>query len=243
MVRKRGDIRIKYLAVIVILLLFSVMDLSLGSVAIPLKDILALFSGKEVPEYVRTIIAGKRIPELITAILAGTALSVCGLQMQTLFRNPLADPYVLGISSGSGLGVSLLIMGFSSFGLSLSGTFAASIGVAAAAWAGAAGVTLIILLVSKKIRDNVTLLVFGIMLGSALSAVITLFQYLSSSASLKSYVLWTMGSLTGLDPSELWIMTLLVLTGLIISLFNIKDLNVMLMGENYAKSLGINLVR
>lgn len=239
---KRRDLRFKYLAVILLLLLFSLLDLSLGPVMIPLRDIFAALTGGDVPEYAKVIISEKRIPELFTAILAGTALSVCGLQMQTLFRNPLADPYVLGISSGSGLGVSLLIMGFSSFGFSLSGSLAANISVAAAAWAGAALVTLILLMVSKKIRDNVTLLVFGIMVGSALSAVITLFQYLSSSSSLKSYVLWTMGSLTGLDNTELSIMSALVLSGIFLSVFNIKDLNVMLMGETYARSLGINLV-
>ncbi len=239
---KKGNNIFKYLAVISFLLLFSLLDLSLGSVSIPLREIIASLTGGEAPDYVKAIIIEKRVPELITALLAGIALSVCGLQMQTLFRNPLADPYVLGISSGSGLGVSLLIMGYSSFGLSLSGTLLTNLGVAAAAWIGAAGVTIVILLVAQRLRENVTLLVFGIMLGSALSAVITLLQYLSSSSSLKSYVMWTMGSLTGLDNNELWIMATLILSGIVISVLNIKDLNIMLMGDNYAKSLGINLV-
>lgn len=178
---------------------------------------------------------------MLTALLTGTALSVCGLQMQTLFRNPLADPYILGISSGAGLGVALFTMGFSAFGITFSSSLLSSIGTVASAWLGAFGVTLLILLVSGKLKDNISLLIFGIMTASVSGALISLIQYFSSSSDLKLYVLWTMGSFSGLSYTKIGIMSILVITGLAISIYNIKDLNALLLGEAYAKSLGVNI--
>ncbi len=182
-----------------------------------------------------------RIPKVITAMLSGVALSVCGLQMQTLFRNPLADPFILGISSGAGLGVAIFVMGFSAFGITISSSFAASIGTALSAWLGAFGVTLLLLAVSSRLRDNSSLLIFGIMLGSVVSAIISLMQYLSSSSALKVFVLWTMGSFSGLNPSQIWVLFILIMCGFALSVYNIKDLNALLTGEAYARSLGVNL--
>jgi iron complex transport system permease protein len=178
---------------------------------------------------------------MVTALLAGMALSVCGVQMQTLFRNPLADPYVLGISSGAGLGVAFFVMGTSALGTYTPFPWLSDLGTAAFAWIGALAVMLLIVAASKRLKSNMTLLVLGIMIGSAGSALIGLIQYFSDAPALKSYVLWTMGSLGNVTGNRLLIMSGLCLTGLLISVFNIKDLNVLLMGEQYARSLGIKL--
>lgn len=231
----------EYITIIVSLLIFLILNLTLGSVILPLKDIAASLIGGESSDFVNDIIFSYRIPKAITAILAGAALSLCGLQMQTLFRNPLADPYILGISSGAGLGVALLVMGFSAFGISASNSIYATVGIASSAWLGALGVTILILLVSAKLRESTALLIFGIMLGSVVSALISLIQYFSSSSDLKIFVLWTMGSFAGLSSVQLVIMSILILAGAAISVYNIKDLNALLLGESYAKSLGVNL--
>ncbi len=223
------------------LLLFALADIFLGSVLIPFKDVLQALMGKNVSEFVDKIIWNYRIPKTITAVLAGIALSVSGLQMQTLFKNPLADPFILGISAGAGFGVALFVMGFSAAGIDISNSLLANFGTAAAGWLGALGVTLLILIVSERLRDNLSILIFGIMLGSVLSALISLLQYLSDSSALKVFVLWTMGSFAGLNQNQLGILILLIISGFAISVYNIKDLNTLLMGETYAKSLGVNL--
>lgn len=230
-----------YSAIIVLLSILVVLNLLLGSVLIPVKDIIAAFTGEQTPQWVSNILFAYRIPKAITALLAGAALSICGLQMQTLFKNPLADPFILGISSGAGLGVAIFIMGFSAFGVSISSSLLTNIGIVTAAWLGAFAVTLLILLVSQKLRDNVSLLIFGIMIGSVTGAIISLIQYFSSSTDLKVFVMWTMGSFAGLSVSQIWILFILVLAGFALSIYNIKDLNTLLLGEAYAKSLGVNL--
>ncbi len=223
------------LGVLVIINLFS------GSLYISPSEIIQSLFGKDANSAVDNIIHLHRIPKMLTALLTGTALSVCGLQMQTLFRNPLADPYILGISSGAGLGVALFMMGFSAFGFTFSSPLLSSIGTVTAAWLGAFGVTLLILLVSGRLKDNISLLIFGIMTASVSGALISLIQYFSSSSDLKLYVLWTMGSFSGLSYTKIWIMAILVIVGLAISIYNIKDLNALLMGEAYAKSLGVDI--
>ena len=230
-----------YIFAVIALVLLLFADLVLGSVILPFKEIIAAITGGDAPQQIKDIVLSSRIPKIITALLAGIALSICGLQMQTLFRNPLADPFILGISSGAGLGVAIFIMGFSAFGISLSSSVVTNIGVAAAAWIGALSVTLLILMVSTRLKESISLLVFGIMLGSAAGALIALIQYFSNSNELKSYTLWTMGSFSGLTYSQVWILFLVVLAGLAISIYNIKDLNALLSGETYAKSLGVNI--
>lgn len=233
--------RSKYYIATAILILILFMNIALGSIIIPFKEIISSLFGGNAQDYINEIIWNYRIPKAFTAILAGMSLSVCGLQMQTLFKNPLADPYILGISSGAGFGVALLVLGLSAFGISTDGSILSNIGVATAGWLGATGITALILLVSSKLKDNLSLLIFGIMLGSAVTAIISLLQYFSSAQALKVFVLWTMGSFAGLGQGELLILTTLVICGMIISVYNIKELNVLLMGENYAKSLGVNL--
>lgn len=230
-----------YLAIAIALVVLIILNLTLGSVIIPIKELFASFTGGISPSYVNDILWNFRIPKVITALLAGVSLSVCGLQMQTLFRNPLADPFILGISSGAGLGVALFVMGSSAFGISVAGSLLFNLGIAAAAWLGAAGVTLLILLVSHRLKENTSLLIFGIMIGSVTSAIITLIQYFSSSSELKAFVTWTMGSFSGLTNNQIYIMALLIIPGLALSIYNIKELNILLQGEAYAKSLGLNL--
>lgn len=232
-----------YAAIAVSLVVLIIMNLILGSVIIPVRELFASITNNSSISYVNDILWNFRIPKVITALLAGVALSVCGLQMQTLFRNPLADPFILGISSGAGLGVALFVMGSSAFGISMAGSIFFNLGIAAAAWAGAAGVTLLILLVSHRLKENSSLLIFGIMIGSITSAIITLIQYFSSSSELKAFVTWTMGSFSGLTSAQIWIMSMLVIPGIVLSIYNIKELNILLQGEAYAKSLGLNLER
>ncbi len=225
-------------------MLFALFMASLftGTVHIPIYEIISILAGGEAsrPEW-GVIINDLRLPRAITALLAGTGLSVSGLLMQTVFRNPLAGPYVLGISAGASLGVAAVVMGFSfiagSAGISMPGTWATVI----AAWAGSGVVLLLILLVSFRVRDIMTILILGIMFGSATSALVSVMQYFSTEAMLKSFMIWTMGSLGGVTSSQLRIMVPAVAGGLIISLASIKLLNVMLLGENYARSLGMNV--
>ena len=232
-----------YAAIAVSLVVLIIMNLILGSVIIPVRELFASITNNSSISYVNDILWNFRIPKVITALLAGVALSVCGLQMQTLFRNPLADPFILGISSGAGLGVALFVMGSSAFGITMAGSIFFNLGIAAAAWAGAAGVTLLILLVSHRLKENSSLLIFGIMIGSITSAIITLIQYFSSSSELKAFVTWTMGSFSGLTNAQIWIMSMLVIPGIVLSIYNIKELYILLQGEAYAKSLGLNLER
>ena len=226
-----------------VLILLIAGDLFLGSVNLSFPDIISALAGHDSTDYVYKIIWNFRIPKMITALLAGMSLAVCGAQMQTLFRNPLADPYVLGISSGAGLGVAFFVMGSSWLGAANAPSWLTNLGTAAFAWMGALAVMLIIVAASKRLKSNMTLLILGIMIGSAGSALIGLIQYFSEATALKTYVLWTMGSFGNVTGNRLAIMAILCITGLGISFLNIKDLNVLLLGEEYAKSLGINVSR
>lgn len=236
----RGGLLFTLMTIILILLFIS--SLFTGTVNIPLKDILLILLGDEParPEW-SVIIMDLRLPRAITALLAGVALSVSGLQMQTVFRNPLAGPYVLGISAGASLGVALVVMGFAV----VTGTSHVMPGnwtVVIAAWAGAGMVLFLILLVSFRVRDIMTILILGILFGSATTAIVSVIQYFSSETMLKSFMIWTMGSLGSVTRSQLWIMVPAVGGGLLLSLGSVKLLNILLLGENYAKSLGVNVV-
>ncbi|MDD2290350.1 MAG: iron ABC transporter permease [Bacteroidales bacterium] len=227
-----------------LLLVLMAADLFLGSVSLPASDVWAVLWGNGSSDIVQKIVWNFRFPKMVTALLAGMSLSVCGVQMQTLFRNPLADPYVLGISSGAGLGVAFFVMGSSLFGVGmLSVPWLFDLGTAAFAWMGALAVMLLVLAASRRLKSNMSLLILGIMTGSAASALIGLIQYFSDAPALKSYMLWTMGSFGNVTGARLLIMTVLCLSGLLISVYNIKDLNVLLMGEEYAQNLGISLTK
>ncbi|WP_240642380.1 iron ABC transporter permease [Nonlabens xiamenensis] len=231
----------RILLLVLLLLLLFVADLCLGTVQIPLADFWNILSGQanEVDASTRFIITQLRLPRAIMAILTGAGLSMAGLLMQTLFRNPLAGPFVLGISSGAGLGVALVIMGAGMIGLSsLSET-----GIIAASIFGSLGVLILILLISVRIKDTMGLLIIGLMMGSLSSAIVGILSYFSSSEQLKRYVFWSLGSLGGMQWTEIAILAGISIIGLGLILLIIKPLNALLLGESYALSLGINLKR
>ena len=216
-------------------------DLLIGSVAVALRDIWAALTGGSCDPAVRDIILKIRLLKAVTALFAGAALAASGLQMQTLFRNPLAGPYVLGISSGAGLGVALFLLGAPLLGVSAH-SFVQSLGIAGAAWLGAALVLLIVMAVSRRIKDIMVILILGMMFGSGVSSVVEILQYLSSEAALKSFVIWTMGSLGDVTGGNLALMLPVITAGLALSVAVIKPLN-LLLGENYARTMGLNVQR
>ena len=224
---------------VILLIFFAFTDILIGSVKIPIHEIFNFFSGTSVNEKYDTILREFRIPKMITAILAGASLSVAGLQMQTFFRNPLAGPYVLGISSGASLGVALLLM--SSLPLFLHQFINISWLTSIFAGLGSAAVLLIIFAISVRVKDIMTILIIGILIGSAVSAVVSLLQYFGSQAELKTFVIWTMGSLSGVTSDQLIILLIFSGVGLLISFFSFRILNILLLGENYAKTSGLNL--
>lgn len=240
--RLSGRNRTKILLLTIFLLtalLFS-LDIILGSVTIKLKDIFDVLLNKSDSE-IYSVIVKFRIPKAITALLVGVSLSVSGLQMQTIFRNPMAGPYVLGISSGASLGVAVLILGFSDYFTAKSLELLGNWSLAAASWAGAGIVMVIIMLISIKIKDILAILILGIMLSGGISSIVSIMQYFSSETMLKSYVIWTMGSLGNVSSEQLEVMALCIAAGLIISLFSLKMLNAILLGETYAETLGVNI--
>lgn len=229
--RPRAPIAFALLTALVLLLFL--LDLAIGSVRIPLGEVWAALTGGDCPPGTAKIVLDIRLVKAVVALLAGAALSVSGLQMQTLFRNPLAGPYVLGISSGAGLGVALVV---------LAGV-GSSLGVAAAAWLGAAAVLLVITAVGRRIKDIMVLLILGMMFSSGISAVVQILQYLSREEALKAFVIWTMGSLGEVTLRQLWVLIPSLLLGLLLSVGTIKSLNLLLFGEEYARTMGLRVRR
>jgi iron complex transport system permease protein len=223
-----------------LLILFLILDIFFGSVSIKASDVLrAVFTDADSNS--ETIIFKFRLPKAITALAVGIALSLSGLQMQTVFRNPMAGPDVLGISSGASLGVAFVILGFSS---GLSPESLKGFGnwlLVGASWIGAGAVMILIMVISSRVKDIMTILILGIMLSSGISAVVTIMQYFSNETLLKAYVIWTMGSLGNLTSSQLNILLICVLFGVLLSLVSSKMLNALLLGENYAGSIGLNV--
>ena len=202
-------------------------DLAVGSVAVPLGDVWAALTGGSCDPATSDIILKIRLLKAVTALFAGAALAAGGLEMQTLFRNPLAGPYVLGVSSGAGLGVALFLLGAPLLGVA-GHSFVRSLGVMA---------------VSRRIKDIMVILILGMMLGSGISSVVEILQYLSSEAALKSFVIWTMGSLGDVTGSQLALLLPVVTAGLALAVAVIKPLNLLLLGENYARTMGLNVQR
>jgi len=224
----------------IVLITLFVVDLLTGSVIISPGDLARALSGKGDRDIIN-ILYDFRLPRALTALLAGMALSVSGLQMQTVFRNPLAGPYVLGISSGASLGVAILILGLSSvISVNISMVFN-SWAIVGAAWLGSGLVLVLILIVSVRVRDIMTVLILGIMFASAVSAIISIMQYFSDESMLKSFVIWTMGSLGNLSWQQLNILIISVIAGLFLSINTTKMLNALLLGEEHARSLGLRL--
>jgi iron complex transport system permease protein len=233
--------KIPFLVLILILIICFFVNISLGSVSIPLKSIFNSLLGSANNESWQYIIQDYRLPKAFTAILVGSGLGISGLLMQTLFRNPLAGPFVLGISSGASLGVALVILGSGFFG----GVFAALLiskwSVVIAASLGSFLVLLAVLIVSSKVRDTMAILIIGLMFGSITAAVVSVLSYFSSAEQLQQYIFWGFGSLGNLSWNELFIFFVIYCFGIILSIVSIKGLNTLLLGENYAKSLGLNI--
>lgn len=228
-----------FAAFFVLLLGLFVLDLCSGSVWL-LSD--GLWSrGEGLTPLGHQLFINLRLPRAITAILAGAALSVSGLMMQTLFRNPLAGPYILGVSSGAGLGVALVTMASTMTGLRLLALGQVTIAVAAVL--GALVVLLLVLAVARKVKNNVSLLIVGLMIGSIAGALVNLIQNFANPDALKLFIVWTLGSLSSVGWSELLILFVATLIGAIIVLCLVKPLNGLLLGENYARALGVNIER
>lgn len=221
---------------------FFCLSVLLGSESLGWKQVLnSLIHSNNVPDYLSGIVMEYRLPKAIVALLSGILLSAAGLQMQTIFRNPLADPYIMGISSGAGLGVALFTLGVP-VGWLGAVEWIKPLGNMFAACIGAAGIMFLIILVANRIRDILAVLILGVMFGSAISSIISLLQYFSQAAQLKNYVIWTMGSLGNLTSDELKLLLIPAVVGIFLSLYSIKWLNVLQLGEDYAQSMGVSIL-
>ena len=229
--RSRSAILFAMLAALTLFLFL--LDLAVGAVAVPLGDVWAALTGGDCPRATAKIILNIRLIKAVVALLAGAALSGSGLQMQTLFRNPLAGPYVLGISSGASLGVALVVLA----------GFGSSIGIAGAAWLGAALVLVVIAAVGHRIKDIMVILILGMMFSSGVGAIVQILQYLSKEESLKAFVIWTMGSLGDVTFDQLAVLVPSIIAGLLLAVVTIKPLNLLLFGEEYAVTMGLNIRR
>lgn len=229
-----------------LLLVVVALNLTLGSVRIPLRDILrVLFRQPGVKDSWVIIIQDYRLPKIVTAILAGMALSASGLQMQTMFRNPLADPFILGINSGASLGVAIAIMGAGlAGGLFVPAlNYVGDLGLITAASLGAGLVMGLILLVGRRVSNPTTLLILGLMFGHATSALVSLLIYFSAPEKVKAYSIWSYGAFTGVTWDQLQALFPVILIALVILAFMPKGLNALLLGEDYAKTMGLNVRR
>ena len=224
-----------------IIVLFA-MNLIVGSVRIPLADVCDIlfdkFEGKESWKY---IVMENRLPQALTAMLCGASLAVCGLMLQTAFRNPLAGPDVFGISSGAGLGVAIVMLFLGGSVLTTLFTVSGFLAILTSAFIGAIVVTMIILFLSTMVRNSVLLLIVGLMVGYVSSSAVALLNFFASEEGVKSYMVWGMGNFGGVSMDHMLLFALLCLVGIIASIFLIKPLNIMLLGTQYAESLGINI--
>lgn len=219
------------LSALVIILFLT--DLMIGAVNIPLADVLAALTGGDCTQATAKIILDIRLLKALVALLAGIALSVSGLQMQTLFRNPLAGPYVLGVSSGASLGVALVVLA----------GIGSSVSIAGAAWIGAASVLIVIAAIGHRIKDIMVILILGMMFSSGIGAIVQILQYIAKEESLKMFIVWTMGTLGDVTTQQLAIMFPSIVLGLILAILTVKPLNLLLFGEEYAITMGLNIKR
>ncbi|MCC9138212.1 FecCD family ABC transporter permease [Pontibacter silvestris] len=232
---------------LLLVLLCFMLDVVLGSIHIPLKEVVAILSGHSSENAAWVYIIEKiRLPKAMTAVLVGCGLSISGLQMQTLFRNPLAGPSVLGITSGASLGVALVMLSAGSIAsiysikeLGISGSWLLIL----ASTLGSAFIMLIIVAISAKLKDNVVMLIVGVMIGNITISVISIWQYFSAPDQIKDYLMWTFGSLGGVTENHLYVLACVVLIGLFISFSSSKLLDALLLGENYARSMGLTVGR
>lgn len=236
----RKELSYKFSIVILLILVLAafILNISLGSVSIPFSETISILLGDtSVDESKSYIILNYRVPKAITAILVGGGLAVSGLLMQTLFRNPLAGPFVLGISSGASLGAALLLLGVSVLG----GISFFDTSLVIAASLGSFLVLLVVLLVANTVRDTMTLLIIGLMFGSITAAIVSVLAYFSDAESLQRFIFWSYGSVSSLSWNQILLLSGVVLVGVLLSILSVKSLNAFLLGENYAESLGVSL--
>ena len=224
------------------MLLCIVINIGLGSVNIPLDEVFsAIIGGETSKESWSYIVWNYRVPKALTAILVGCGLSLCGLLMQTLFRNPLAGPFVLGISSGASLGAALLIMGSSLISGWLTYGMINDVSLAVASSLGSFLVLLIVVVVASRVKDSMALLIIGLMFGSITAALVTVISYFTSAEQLQQYIYWSFGTVGNLSWAQLLLLAVATLIGIGMSIFSIKSLNALLLGEQYAKSMGVQI--
>lgn len=242
----RNKINISILIAIIFLgILLFLLNLFVGSVTIPFADLFKVFFGEETNSTISTIVFEYRLPQTVTALFAGAALSVAGLLMQTLFRNPLADPSMLGISSGAGLGVAITILFTGILGGSALSTFGlwSNIGVSIAAFLGATLVLMLILGFSSRVRNMTTLIIIGLMVSYLAGSLTDIMKFFSMKEDIHAFVIWGMGSFSAVGNTKLAFFSISIIIGLFASLFMSKNLNIMLLGDLYAENLGLNVKR
>jgi iron complex transport system permease protein len=227
-----------FVALGVLFVALAIIDMLVGPETIPVREVVASLWGDVSEEYA-TIIYKIRMPKVIVAIVAGMALSASGLLMQTLFRNPLAGPYVLGINSGASLGVALFTLAMPL--MASTAPWLYNMGVTGMAWIGSAAILLLVMAFSRRIKSISVILILGMMLGSAISAVVGILQYMGTEESLKAFVVWTMGSLSNVTTTQLQIFVPVVMVGIALSFSAVKSLNMLLLGESNARTIGLKV--
>ena len=231
-----------HLLFLVLLVIAAVLNLVIGSVRIPVTDVLEIvsgnFSGKASWEY---IVLEYRLPKLVIACVVGAALSIAGMMMQTLFQNPMAEPYILGVSSGASLGVAICILGKSLFSLGFQDYLTGNIAIILFALGGSILVMFIILGISQRIKQIATLLIVGLMFSSFTSAFVNVLAYFSTAEELKKFTFWNLGSLGNISWQQISFIVPILCAALAGSFLLNKSLNTLLMGEGYAKSMGLNI--
>lgn len=221
-----------------------VLNLFIGSVSIPSKEVFKIIMGQEtVKSSWRFIVLDSRLPQAITAVLCGASLSLSGLLLQTVFRNPLADPSVFGISSGAGLGVALVMLLWGGSMVSSVFCLVGFVAIFSAAFLGAMFMTFLILFVATKVRNSILLIIIGIMIGYIASSAITMLNFFATDEGVKSYVVWGMGNFSSVSSVYLPLFSIIVVLSVVASALLIKPLNVFLLGDAYAENLGVNVVR
>lgn len=234
------------LLLIVSIIAFLILNLLLGTVKIPVGDIIGILTGEESDNRIWTnIILKSRLPQSLTAMMAGAGLGVSGLLMQTVFRNPLAGPSVLGISSGASLGVACVVLLSGSIGgvaLSKLGVIG-EVTITLSAIVGSLLIMALIAFVAQKVRGNVTLLIMGVMIGYIANAIIGVLKFFSAEEDIRAYVIWGLGSFSRVSGGQTWVFIVLMLIILPSAFFLIKTLNLLLLGDSYARNLGLNIKR
>lgn len=237
------NLNIKILSLIIIIVLLFLFNLFIGTITIPFEDLLDIIFGNNTDSTNSVIVLNYRLPQAITALFAGAALSVSGLLMQTLFKNPLADPSMLGVSSGAGLGVSIIVLLTGIIGEKALVSFGlwADLSVSIAAFVGASMVLLLLLLFSFKLKNMTSLIIIGLMISYLAGSITDIMKYFSMKEDIHAFVIWGLGSFSAIGSSKIWFFTISISIGLILSILLIKKLNIIILGDTYAENLGLNI--